>query len=310
MPRPSLWTAYGDHQIHLTCIENDHPASGPAVTFTHVLPGLDHYHGRGGRAFPLWRDDSAATANVTPRLLDYLGGLFGTDVAPDDVFTYIACVCAHPAYTAWLNEVSPHTPGIRVPLTADSDYWSMAIAIGRRVIWAHTFGERYVDTNDSRPPGRIRLADGPRLRAETGVGTLNRTLEYSAEQRELHVGAGAFENVIPEVHGYEVSGKNVIRTWFNYRRAGTGSSDPDSLESITPDGWRPEWDIELLDILNALTALVALEPEQAELLAAIIDGPQITVEDLTAAEVLPVPAEAKKAPKVEKRAAPAQTTLI
>ena len=54
---------------------------------------------------------------------------------------------------------------------------------------------------------------------------------------------------------------------------------------------------------------MVLEPEQAELLAAIIDGPQITVDDLTAAEVLPVPAEAKKAPKVEKNADPAQTTL-
>ena len=45
------------------------------------------------------------------------------------------------------------------------------------------------------------------------------------------------------------------------------------------------------------------------LLAAIIDGHQITVDDLTAAEVLPVPADATKAPKVEKNATPAQTTL-
>lgn len=309
-PGPPLWAVRSDEQIYLTCIQNDHPANGPAVTFTHVLPGLDHYHGRGGRAFPLWRDSSATTANVAPKLLGHLGRLFSTDVAAEDVLAYVAGVCAHPAYTAWLNEVSPHTPGIRVPLTAESDYWSMATAIGRRVIWAHTFGERCVDTDDGRPPGRIRLSNGPRLHSETGEGSRNRTLEYSAENRELHIGAGVFENVSPAVEGYEVSGKNVIRTWFNYRRAGTGGSDPDSLESIKPDGWRPEWDIELLDILNALTALVALEPEQAELLAAIIDGPQITVGDLTAAEVLPVPAEAKKAPKVEKKVAPAQTVLI
>jgi len=119
-----------------------------------------------------------------------------------------------------------------------------------------------------------------------------------------------FANVAPEVHGYEVSGTNVVRSWFNYRRAGTGSRDPNSLESITPDGWRPEWDIELLDILNALAVLVALEPEQSELLAAIIDGRLIVVEDLTAAEVLPVPTEAREAPKVETKAAPAQRTLI
>ena len=58
----------------------------------------------------------------------------------------------------------------------------------------------------------------------------------------------------------------------------------------------------MLDLLNALTALVALEPEQAELLAAIIDGPQITVADLEAAEILPVPADATKPPPVAKKA--------
>ena len=308
-PAPPLWATRSDRQIHLTCIEDDHPENGPAVTFTHVLPGLHHYHGRGGRAFPLWRDSTATTANLTPELLEHLVGRLGKEVAAEDVLTYIAAVCAHPAYTAWFNDVSPHTPGLRVPVTADRDYWSMAVGIGRRVVWAHTFGERYVDGDDGRPAGRVRLDDGPRLRRETGEGSRNRTLSYDAERRELRIGDGVFGNVAPTVHGYEVSGRNVIRSWFNYRRATTGTPDPNSLESITPDGWRPEWDIELLDILNALTALVAIEPEQAELLEAIIDGPQITVEDLTAAEVLPVPDEARKAPPVARKPKPGHRTL-
>ena len=310
VPRPPLWETRSDQQIHLTCIEDDHPDSGPAVTFTHLLPGLHHYHGRGGRVFPLWRDSGNTTANMPPGLRDHLGRAIGADVIPEDVLAYIAAVCAHPAYTAWFNDVSPHTPGLRVPVTADRDYWSMAVGIGHRVVWAHTFGERFIDGDDGRPAGRIRLPDGPRLSRETGEGTLNRKLFYDAEQRELQIGEGTFGNVSPEVHGYEVSGTNVVRSWFNYRRAGTGSRDSNSLESITPDGWRPEWDIELLDILNALTALVALEPDQAELLDAILNGPRITVEDLTAAEVLPVPAEAKKAPKVERKATQAQSSLI
>lgn len=191
--------------------------------------------------------------------------------------------------------------------SADADYWVMATALGRRVIWAHTFGERCADADEDRPLGRLRLPDGPRLRVETGEGTHNRTLDYDTEQRELRIGDGVFEKVAPEVHAYEVSGRNVVGSWFNYRRAGTGGRNPDSLESITPDGWRPEWDMELLDVLNALTALVALEPEQAELLEAIIEGSQITVADLTGAEVLPVSAEAKKAPKVTNNPTPAQT---
>ena len=298
VPRPPLWKVRSDQQIHLTCIEDDHPANGPAVTLTHLLPGQHHYHGRGGRTFPLWRDDGATTANLTPGVLDHLGILLDTDVTPQDVLAYIAAVCAHPAYTAWLNEVSPHTPGIRVPLTADSDYWSMAVGLGRRVIWAHTFGERCVDAADGRPAGRIRVEGGPRLISETGEGTHNRSFSYSAEKWELRIGNGVFGNVPPEVHAYEVSGTNIAKSWFNYRKPKTGTPSSESLEGITPAGWRPEWDIELLDILNALTALVALEPDQAELLDAILDGPQITVEDLIAAEVLPVPAEAKKAPKV------------
>ena len=154
------------------------------------------------------------------------------------------------------------------------------------------------------------MQGGPLLISETGEGTHNRSFSYSAEKRELRIGNGVFDNVPPEVYAYEVSGTNIVKSWFNYRKTKTGTPASNSLERITPAGWRPEWDIELLDVLNALTALVALEPDQAELLEVIIDGPQITVEDLTAAEVLPVPAEAKKAPKVERKAAPAQTTLI
>ena len=309
VPRPSLWEVRGDRQIHLTCIEDDHPDNGPAVTFTHLMPGLHHYHGRGGRAFPLWRDSTTTAPNVTPGLLGHLGALFDTNATPEDLLAYVAAVCAHPAYTAWFNDVSPHTPGLRIPVTADVDYWSMAVGVGRRVIWAQTFGERYVDSSDGRPAGQIRVDNRPLSRSETGEGTLNRALTYDAERQELRIGNGVFANVSPEVHGYEVSGRNVIKSWFNYRKASKGTQNPDSLESIAPAGWRPEWDIELLDILNALTALVALEPEQAGLLEEIIDGPQITVDDLTAAGVLPVPAEAKKAPAVARKPKPGHTTL-
>ena len=43
--------------------------------------------------------------------------------------------------------------------------------------------------------------------------------------------------------------------------------------------------------------LADLEPEQAELLARIIGGPVISVDELTGAHVLPVPAEARTPPK-------------
>ena len=34
---------------------------------------------------------------------------------------------------------------MRIPLTAQSKFFSIAAEMGRRVIWLHTFGERFAD---------------------------------------------------------------------------------------------------------------------------------------------------------------------
>jgi hypothetical protein len=54
---------------------------------------------------------------------------------------------------------------------------------------------------------------------------------------------------------------------------------------------------ELLDLINILGRCVALEPCQNELLRQIAEGPQIKVEDLSIAGVLPAPLAAKSPPK-------------
>ena len=36
-----------------------------------------------------------------------------------------------------------------------------AVELGRRVIWLHTFGERYADPKADRQPGPPRLTNGP-----------------------------------------------------------------------------------------------------------------------------------------------------
>ena len=254
--------------------------------------------------FPLWRDNTATHANATPGLVNHLG----RDVTPPDIFAYIAAVCAHPAYTEWFKRVSPHTPGLRIPLTADHNLWSQAVKVGRRVIWAHTFGKGYVDANDNRPPGHLRVPDGPRLISETGEGTHNLRVLYDPEKKRLCIGNGVFSNVESAVFGYKILKTTVIDSWFSYRPNGPQSKSP--LNSINPAGWRAEWDIQLLDILNALTVLVDLEPAQSELLTAIINGPQITAQDLESAGVLPAPKEATKKPKFPKRTTSGQTALI
>jgi hypothetical protein len=47
---------------------------------------------------------------------------------------------------------------------------------------------------------------------------------------------------------------------------------PSPLDSIQPDHWLPEYTSDLLDLLNVLGSLIALEPKQADLLARICAG--------------------------------------
>lgn len=101
---------------------------------------------------------------------------------------------------------------------------------------------------------------------------------------DLHIA-----NVSPAVAAYEVSGKNVIRQWWSYRRKDRSKPPmgdkrpPSKLSEIQPTEWLPEYTTELLALLRVLTRLVALEPRQSNLLARIVDGPTIDSDTLRAA---------------------------
>jgi len=49
---------------------------------------------------------------------------------------------------------------------------------------------------------------------------------------------------------------------------------------LKPDHWPDEYTKDLLDLLNVLGRLVALEPRQADLLTRICDGPLIHASDI------------------------------
>ncbi len=104
------------------------------------------------------------------------------------------------------------------------------------------------------------------------------TMDYDLAQRRLHIGKGYIDNVPPEVRAYEVSGMNVLRQWFSYRKRDRtrpiiGDRRPPSpLSDIQPDHWAHEYTSDLIDLLNVLGRLVLLEPKQAEFLQAILAG--------------------------------------
>lgn len=285
-PNPMLWERHADKQVYLTSPEDRTPENGPPITFTAERPDIHHYHGRGGRVFPLWADATAKTSNASAALLNQLTAALSRPVSPEDHFAWIAGIAAHPAFTARFS-ADLIRPGLRVPLTADATLWDEGVRLGRRVIWLHTYGARYADTVEGRPGGAPRIPGGPTIPTggaiPGGLADFPDELRYDTSLRRLHVGKGYVDNVGPEVRAYEVSGKNVLTQWFSYRKADRtrpliGDKRPPSpLDGIRPDGWPAEYTSDLIDLLHVLTGLVALEAAQADLLKRVMAGPLIKV---------------------------------
>jgi predicted helicase len=309
--RPILWDGFSKHQVFLTAPEDRSPTSGAAITFAGLIPDLHHYNGRGGRVYPLWRDAAAKEPNVRPEILALLAKTHA-GVTTEDVFAYIAAVMAHPAFTARFKD-DLIQPGLRLPLTADAKLFAQAVALGREVIWLHTYGERFIDKDAGRPKGAPRMPDNaptiPRDGEIPGAPEpLPEKMEYDAAKHRLLIGNGYVANVSQAMWNYEVSGKEILRQWFSYRRQDRSRPiigdrrPPSPLDKIQPDHWPAEYTKDLLDLLNVLGRLIALEPKQADLLTRICDGPLIHAEDIheLLAEAEPVENPAKPAKKTKK----------
>lgn len=300
-PNPSLWAVRSLHQVYLTALESQSPSGGPASTFSGLVPDHDHYRGSfAGRAYPLWRDEFGTVPNLAPGLLGFLRKRLDIPVVPEDVLSYIAAMLAHSGFTARFA-ADLAAPGLRVPLTADAGLFAEAVLLGRRVIWLHTYGERFVDSADDRPDGPPRLPETERPRVLRAIpddaAGLPDQMDYLPIDRCLAVGDGRIGPVSPEVWAYEVSGMNVLRKWFGYRKREPEGRRVSALDRIVADRWEPSLTSELLDLLNVIGLLVLLEAPQADLLHRVLDGPLIAVEALTGAGVLPVAPEARRPPK-------------
>ncbi|MGA5443135.1 type ISP restriction/modification enzyme [Streptomyces griseoincarnatus] len=122
-------------------------------------------------------------------------------------------------------------------------------------------------------------------------------ISYDASTRTLTVGTGCIRPVAPEVWDYRIGGVQVIRKWFSFRKRKPDVERQTPLNDILPPTWSARWTVDLLDLINALGLLVALEPRQAQLLDAVSSGPLISTDDLRGEGILPVPAYATKEPK-------------
>jgi hypothetical protein len=292
--RPELWSMLSSGQLFLTALDAHSPSSGPALTFTNLIPDNDHYRGSfGGRVFPLWRDAAATIPNLKPALLAHLSAAYGVAVSAEDLMAYIAGVMAHPAFTARF-QADLVRPGLRLPVTADPALFSDTARLGREVIWLHCYGERFADAGAGRPsaPPRMAKGEGPIIPADGMIPGAPEPLPDAMDYD-------------PAVWDYEVSGKNVLRQWFSYRKRDRtrpiiGDRRPPSpLDRIQPEHWLDEYTVDLMNLLHVLGRLVALEPRQADLLERICAGPLLTAEALAVAGALSAPPSAKGAGKAK-----------
>lgn len=149
-------------------------------------------------------------------------------------------------------------------------------------MWAHTYGESCADPAQDRPRGNVRFpADDPRRVAHVrSIGAMPSTLTYDEPTRGVRLGDGAWGPVDRAVFDYTVGAKNVVKSWFNYRKAVPGGKKTSPLDHMHVDRWPAEWSAELTDLLSVLTRLVAAEPAQASLLERILAGPLLTTSTL------------------------------
>jgi len=291
MARPALWAKCSTLQVFATATEDTSPTNGPALTFSGLIPDQHHYNGRGGRVFPLWADAGASQPNLSATVLAHLSEAYGHAVSAPDLMAYIAALLAHPAFTAHFAR-DLKQPGLRVPVTASADLFARAVEIGREVIWLHTYGERFDDAAAGRPIQAPRMAAGTGPTIPVGGAIpgapepLPEAMDYDPATRRLSVGKGHIDNVMPEIWAYEVSGKQVVKQWFSYRRRDRtrpviGDRRPPSpLDAIQPDHWLSEYTTDLMNLLHVLGRLVLLEPAQQALLDQILEQPLLSLADL------------------------------
>ncbi|HSL82455.1 MAG TPA: type ISP restriction/modification enzyme [Thermoanaerobaculia bacterium] len=180
-------------------------------------------------------------------------------------------------------------PGPRLPLAKDADLFSATAALGRRLVFLHTYGERFVPEGET--PGRI-----PRGRARCTKAIPESPERYPEEfsydenRKILHVGEGEVAPVDTAVWGFSVSGLEVVRSWLSYRMKEGAGKKSSPLDDIRPERWTAEMTEELLRLLWILEATLEMFPALKQNLNRVVEG------ELFTAEELPQPTEAERQP--------------
>ena len=282
-PRPELWRVRGPRQVFFTTLTSTKLGQGPAVTATPYVPDLDHFSGRGAKnVMPLHRDARGNEPNVTEDLLVTLGKKLSTDVTAEDLLAYVYAVGGTDAFSNRFNDQLAEAAGpFRVPITADPNLYQQAVALGRDLLWWHTWGERFA------PDGQSQLPKGQaeEIRPVEGMPA---DFDYDLQSQTLRVGTGAFVPVSKEAWDFEVSGLRILHSWLSYRKKNRKGRKSSPLDDIRPTRWTQT--DELLLVLSIIEHTIEVTPKAAALLDQIVKGPLVPAADL------PTPTPANRKP--------------
>lgn len=277
--RPSLVLVAGHRNLYFSSLIYETLGAGAAIGVSVDLPDLHVFRGSfGGKGImPLYRNPEGTEPNITGGLLEALETQYNQTITVEDFAAYVYAILGGQSYTRrYWNELE--TPGPRVPITRDSVLFAEAAALGRRLIWLHTYAERF--RGDGRgptvPAGRARctapVSDDPAQYPED--------FSWIESEQVIRVGTGRFGPVAAEIWNFEVSGLMIVQSWLGYRmkkRAGRKSSP---LDDIRPERWSARMSEEFLELLWVLEETLAMEPELEQALDRVVSGPCFLASEL------------------------------
>jgi hypothetical protein len=170
------------------------------------------------------------------------------------------------------------TPGPRVPLTKTYKTFADVAALGRRLIWLHTYAERFPGNGrgDEVPSGSAKSLKG----VSSDPAHYPEAYAYDLRKRTVRVGDGVFGPVAPEVWEFEVSGLKVVQSWLGYRMKKPAGKKSSPLDDIRPKRWMPRMTDEFLELCWVLEAGLGMEPQLAAALDQVVSGPCFSAAEL------------------------------
>ena len=283
--RSDLWHSLSDKQVFFTFLQTEVFGEGPAISVTPYLPDMDHFRGRGGRTAPLYRDKDAKEPNITPGLLDLLSKQYNTDITAEDLAAYVYALLGGQSYTkVFWDELE--TPGAHIPITKDAGLFQKTSELGKRLIWLHTYAQRFKDKKQGR---NIEIPQG-RARVITAITEYPNKFSHDSASKEISVGNGRIGPVDSEVWEYEVSGLKVLQSWLGYRMKKPRGKKSSNLNKIRPQQWSSDMTKNLRELIWILEETINMEPDLEITLRAVVKSKCFNADEL------PEPSEEQQKP--------------